>query len=140
VIESFWLISAALALAGVAVLFSVISLYKLKANKALLHQALTQNQTHMLQLESLCSEAQLRVEENHAALMTLHQSVNPLHARLDALEAQLREQEPQDPQIKLYQKAAAMAKSNATAEEIATACELPFAEAQMLVNLYTPKA
>ncbi|MFC3095024.1 DUF2802 domain-containing protein [Alteromonas sediminis] len=139
-IASSHVLVAAFVLASAALVITVFTLFKLKAVNAMLKQALNQHQTTIDDLTSMCQEAQLRVEESHAALMTLHQSVTPLHQRIESLEGQVREQAPNDPQIKLYQKAATMAQDNASAEEIASACELPFAEAQMLVNLYTPKA
>ena len=63
--------------------------------------------------------------------------IQPLPEQIHQLEGGLREQLSQDPQVKLYQKAAAMAKQGVEAQEIADACDLPVAEASVLVSLHT---
>lgn len=130
---------ATLAIASVALLISFYLLAKVAKIASNASQQDEQQQIKLANLDAQCEDAKMRVEESHAALMTLHQSVQPLHAKIAELEGKLREQEPFDPQIKLYQKATSMAKSHTSAEEIAASCDLPLAEAQMLVNLYAPK-
>ncbi|MBO1255205.1 DUF2802 domain-containing protein [Alteromonas sp. 5E99-2] len=78
-----------------------------------------------------------RLDEAEASIHTLHKIIQPLPEQINQLEGTLREQLSQDPQVKLYQKAAAMAKQGVGAEEIAQACDLPVAEVSVLISLHT---
>lgn len=46
----------------------------------------------------------------------------------------------QDPEVKFYQKAARLVQQGATLEEIMEACDLPLAEAELLISLYKTKS
>ena len=78
-----------------------------------------------------------RLDEAEANIHTIHKIIQPLPEQISKLEGTLREQVSQDPQVKLYQKAAAMAKQGIDAEEIAQACDLPVAEVSVLISLHT---
>ena len=80
-----------------------------------------------------------RIEEAEANIFATHRATQPIPKRLDDIEGKLREQLQQDPQVRLYQKAASMAQQGATADEIASECDLPLAEASVLVSLHSPK-
>ncbi len=74
-------------------------------------------------------------EEVNANIRAVQTSIEPLPSKINQLEGNLREQQAEDPQIKLYRKAASMASQGASADDIASECDLPLAEANVLVSL-----
>ena len=60
-------------------------------------------------------------------------------AALAALKQQLTALGEQDPDSRLYQRAAEMIQSGASVEEVMHNCDLPLAEVQLLMNIHQPK-
>ena len=128
-----------LIIAAILIIAVVIGLTVSIVNLRNSHQSLTEELTKTKRQAtkfSLDADALFaRVDELDANIQALHKTISPLPDKIAQVEGGLREQQAQDPQVKLYQKAANMAKQGASAEDIATACDLPLAEASVLVSL-----
>ncbi len=56
------------------------------------------------------------------------------------LENQLREVKSQDPSMRLYTRAAELVKAGADVEEVMQACDLPRAEAELLISMHRQRS
>lgn len=82
--------------------------------------------------------------ENQIAEMQTRSMVQGKHMRElaeygEQLENQLREVKNQDPSMRLYSRAAELAKSGASVEEVMQACDLPRAEAELLMSMHSQR-
>ena len=82
--------------------------------------------------------------ENQIAEMQTRSMVQGKHMReladhCDQLENQLREVKNQDPSMRLYTRAAELVKSGASVEDVMQACDLPRAEAELLMSMHGGK-
>jgi len=82
------------------------------------------------------SDLSHQLEEERAKSVVMAKQVAGYQAHLDQLGNKQRELEQQDPNTRLYQKAVQLAKDGASIDELVQACDLPQAEAQLLVNLH----
>ena len=127
-----------IAVAVIAILFVVFYLQLRNANQRI--RKIEKQNSEMRSALSAANDYQQSLaskhEEAQANIFAMQRLIQPLPQQIEDLQGKLREQLQQDPQIKLYQKAAAMAKQGATADEIASECDLPVAEASVLVSLH----
>lgn len=86
--------------------------------------------------ESHIKVLQNQDEEANARTIAVARNIATLQEQMVQLENQTRELKQQDPAVRMYHRAADMAKDGATVDEIVAACEMPFAEAQLLINLH----
>ncbi|WP_438864959.1 DUF2802 domain-containing protein [Neptunicella sp.] len=76
------------------------------------------------------------IHELRTGSLGVGQKVQDLVKQLQVTQARQDELKDQDPESKLYGQAARMAQQGASAEEIMHECELPKAEAELLVQLH----
>ena len=81
------------------------------------------------EVENQQAEAQTR-----AVVVGKH--MQQLDGEIKQIENQLREVKNLDPSARLYQQAAEMVRQGATIEEVMQACDLPRAEAEMLISMH----
>jgi len=74
--------------------------------------------------------------EAQARSLVVAKHVHALQTKQDDFDNQLREQKLQDPSLRLYQRAADLVKQGASIEEIMDACDIPRAEAEMLMMVH----
>ena len=77
-----------------------------------------------------------QIEEERAKSLVMAKQFTVYQSELDQLGNKQRELEQQDPSTRLYQKAVQLAKDGASVDELVQACDLPQAEALLLVNLH----
>ena len=70
----------------------------------------------------------------------LAMSFAALDAQIDTVRLEQDELIAQDPQVKRYQKASQLIHTGATIEELMEACELPRAEAELMMNMHQSDA
>lgn len=75
-------------------------------------------------------------EELRAGSIGMGSTIKTLNQSLQIIEAKQQELVNTDPEYKLYSKAAKLAVSGATVEELMQECELPRAEAELLISLH----
>jgi hypothetical protein len=78
--------------------------------------------------------------EAQARSLVVAKHVHALQTKQDDFDNQLREQKLQDPSLRLYQRAADLVKQGASVEEIMDACDIPRAEAEMLMMVHKTQA
>lgn len=85
------------------------------------------------------------IQEVRAASMGLGRYIKNVEQQIQQLQQQLqhtsrKQQElaDRDPEARLYNKASKLVAEGATVEEIMSECELPRAEAELLMNLHKP--
>lgn len=98
------------------------------------------------QLEALETYVSEQLAPVQAAILQLEQQQQAqqeaIDDALDALAqqlAQVKEAAEQDPEARLYQRAAKLVATGATVEELMEACELPRAEAELLLAVHQRK-
>ncbi|MCP3863243.1 MAG: DUF2802 domain-containing protein [Aestuariibacter sp.] len=78
------------------------------------------------------------IEECQARSMAVASSVTSLEDDIAALAKQIKSVSEQDPDSRLYQRAAEMLQAGASMDEVMHSCDLPAAEVQLLMNIHKP--
>ncbi len=78
------------------------------------------------------------IEEGQARTMAVARSVSSMENEIKALAKQIKTVSEQDPDSRLYQRAAEMLQAGASIEEVMHSCDLPAAELQLLMNIHKP--
>ncbi len=74
--------------------------------------------------------------ESQARSLVVTRHLQTLQSEIEALESQVRELKLQDPSVRPYQRAAELVKQGATLSEVMEACDIPQAEAEMLMMVH----
>jgi TolA-binding protein len=91
---------------------------------------------HIEQLKQQVTNLNHCIEEQQSRTIVVAKTTTELQQQLATLENQQREQQQQDPDMRLYHRAAQMIKAGASLDEVMTSCGVPYAEAQLLMNLH----
>ncbi|MGB0567695.1 MAG: DUF2802 domain-containing protein [Alteromonas macleodii] len=86
--------------------------------------------------EALAKNANNQQNEAQARALVITRHLQELDEKQTDIENQLRELKLQDPSLRLYQRAADLVKQGASIDEIIEACDIPRAEAEMLVMVH----
>ncbi|MEC7468481.1 MAG: DUF2802 domain-containing protein [Pseudomonadota bacterium] len=78
------------------------------------------------------------IEEGQARSMAVARSVTSLEDDIATLAKQIKTVSEQDPDSRLYQRAAEMLQAGASMDEVMHSCDLPAAEVQLLMNIHKP--
>ena len=87
-------------------------------------------------IEALAKNANNQQTEAQARTLVITRHLQELDEKQTDVENQLRELKLQDPSLRLYQRAADLVKQGASIDEIIEACDIPRAEAEMLVMVH----
>ena len=123
----------------VSVLFTTVLWFVSRRNHARLTKELAQQQQHLSALKKQLHINASTLEEIQARSLVVAKNTEQTEAALAALKQQLTALGEQDPDIRLYQRAAEMIQSGASVEEVMHNCDLPLAEVQLLMNIHQPK-
>ena len=82
------------------------------------------------------NDANNQQSEIQTRSVVISQHLQRIDEKQQDVDNQLRELKFQDPSLKLYQRAADLVKQGATIEEIIETCDIPRAEAEMLVMVH----
>ncbi|MCU7555043.1 DUF2802 domain-containing protein [Alteromonas sp. ASW11-19] len=132
------LIITALVIVPFVVLFILVLLQRRQL--AQLRAALAQQQTELSQLTTDIKQVVNQQHEDQARTVVVTRHIQGLQEQHTQLENQLRDVKLQDPSMRLYQRAADMARQGASLEEIMQACDIPPAEAELLISMHTKHA
>ena len=86
--------------------------------------------------EAIAKNANNQQSEAQARSLVITRHLQELDEKQTEIENQLRELKLQDPSLRLYQRAADLVKQGASIDEIIEACDIPRAEAEMLVMVH----
>jgi len=87
-------------------------------------------------IETLANNANNQQTEAQARTLVITRHLKELDEKQVSIENELRELKLQDPSLRLYQRAAELVKQGASTDEIIEACDIPRAEAEMLVMVH----
>ena len=87
-------------------------------------------------IEALANNANNQQTEAQARTLVITRHLQELDEKQTDIENQLRELKMQDPSLRLYQRAADLVKQGASIDEIIEACDIPRAEAEMLMMVH----
>ncbi|WP_394221976.1 DUF2802 domain-containing protein [Alteromonas gracilis] len=94
------------------------------------------NTEALMRVEALAKNANNQQTEAQARTLVITRHLQELDEKQTEVENQLRELKMQDPSLRLYQRAADLVKQGASIDEIIEACDIPRAEAEMLVMVH----
>ncbi|GAB2709388.1 DUF2802 domain-containing protein [Aliiglaciecola sp. 3_MG-2023] len=97
------------------------------------HQRIDDLQLQVHQLQQQLSYSQEELHEVRSGAMGVAAKVKDLVVKIGLMQDKLEEIEYLDPETKLYSQAAKMADAGASVEELMRECELPRAEAELLI-------
>ncbi|WP_075610558.1 DUF2802 domain-containing protein [Alteromonas pelagimontana] len=126
----------AIGLAGVALLLCIILAISLRGVS---NSLLTVKEEQQIQRNAIGDEiAHLshQINEEQARSLVQGKHLQQLQEQLVQLENQLREVKQQDPSMRLYSRATELVKQGASIAEIMQACDLPRAEAELLISMH----
>lgn len=109
----------------------------------LLHQRLNKTRRELegatislVSLKEAISTLQHQQNEDQTRVMVVTRHLSNIEEKQNDLETQIRDVKLQDPSMRLYQRAAELVKQGATMEEVMQACDIPRAEAEMLITVH----
>ncbi|EKE80814.1 DUF2802 domain-containing protein [Idiomarina xiamenensis] len=130
-----------IAVAAVVIVLGVAVMVMLRLQQ---QQRLLLQQQARLQIVTKAAHEVLRLRDELGALKSSTLGVNAemqaLQEKLFGVEQRVQDVAEQDPGGKLYQRAAKLVSQGADVEELMSECELPRAEAELLLSLHRPKA
>lgn len=125
------------------VVFAVIAVRlrsRLIANESELAALSASITTHSNKTELQVSDIGHQQSEAQARSLVASRHLHDLQRHVENLENQIRELKQQDPSMRLYQRAAELVKEGATIQEIMDACDIPQAEAEMIMMVHNNKS
>lgn len=87
-------------------------------------------------VESMAKSANNQHAESQARTRVITRHLQTLDENQTEIQSQIRELKLQDPSLRLYQRAAELVKQGASIDEIMDACDIPRAEAEMLMMVH----
>lgn len=87
-------------------------------------------------VEGMAKNANNQHTESQARTLVITRHLQTLDENQTAIQSQIRELKLQDPSLRLYQRAAELVKQGASIDEIMDACDIPRAEAEMLMTVH----
>lgn len=90
----------------------------------------------LVSLKETISTLQHQQNEDQTRVMVVTRHLSSIEEKHNELETQIRDVKLQDPSMRLYQRAAELVKQGATMEEVMEACDIPRAEAEMLITVH----
>lgn len=122
----------------IGILVLMVGFLTVKHNRlrADLDNLATSHSAELSRIEALANSANNQQSEAQARSLVITRHLQSLDEKQTELENQLREQKLQDPSLRLYQRAAELVKQGASIDEIIEACDIPRAEAEMLMMVH----
>lgn len=121
----------------VVLAFTVSILYShVKQLRTALSDSEQNSASAIARAEALAKDANNQQTEAQARTLVITRHIQELDEKQTDIENQLRELKLQDPSLRLYQRAADLVKQGASIDEIIEACDIPRAEAEMLVMVH----
>ena len=118
-----------------AVTVSILYLH-IKQLRTALSDSEQNSASAMARIEALANNANNQQTEAQARTLVITRHLQELDEKQTDVENQLRELKMQDPSLRLYQRAADLVKQGASIDEIIEACDIPRAEAEMLMMVH----
>ncbi|MCW8107648.1 DUF2802 domain-containing protein [Alteromonas ponticola] len=137
IMDEKYLVAAAIALLLIMILS--IGLYSLRQISALKKKLSVLENTYQSSGADFHASIQSldhQINESREREVVLGKHQTDLQVSLTHLENQLRELKQQDPSLRLYHRATELVKQGASLEEIIQSCDIPRAEAELLISMH----
>ncbi|NMH59602.1 DUF2802 domain-containing protein [Alteromonas ponticola] len=132
-----YLVAAAIALLLIMILsIGLYSMRQISALKKKLSVLENHAQSTDADLHTEIKSLGHQIDEDRERQFVLGKHQTSLQASLVNLENQLRELKQQDPALRLYHRATEMVKEGASLDEIMQSCDIPRAEAELLISMH----
>lgn len=129
----------ALLLSGLALLSGVLALLLLWLHHARLQRKLQAMELLLKELLKARDSARKQLNELHTSTLGVGQKLGQLAKEIVSVEERQQELVLQDPDGRLYSRAARMVELGADIDEVMAECEIPKAEAELLISLRAAK-
>lgn len=129
-----------LLLSGLALLLGVLALLLLWFHHARLQRKLQAMELLLKELLKARDSARKQLNELHTSTLGVGQKLGQLAKEIVSVEERQQEMVLQDPDGRLYSRAARMVELGADIDEVMAECEIPKAEAELLISLRSAKA
>lgn len=127
------ILALGLLIAFILIVWQNISLKRIRIAMDLLKEDIS---VYTANIDAQVKHVTHQQSEAQARSLVVAKHVHALQTKQDDFDNQLREQKLQDPSLRLYQRAADLVKQGASIEEIMDACDIPRAEAEMLIMVH----
>ncbi|GGW73817.1 DUF2802 domain-containing protein [Alteromonas halophila] len=124
---------AALAMLTVAGVLAIVLLHQ-RLRKT--RQELENATISLVSLKEAVNALQHQQNEDQTRVVVVTRHLSTIEEKQTELETQIRDVKLQDPSMRLYQRAAELVKQGASMEEVMEACDIPRAEAEMLITVH----
>ena len=128
-----------LLLSGLALLCGVLALLLLWFHHARLQRKLQAMELLLKELLKARDSARKQLNELHTSTLGVGQKLGQLAKEIVSVEERQQEMVLQDPDGRLYSRAARMVELGADIDEVMAECEIPKAEAELLISLRAAK-
>ena len=128
-----------LLLSGLALLLGVLALLLLWFHHARLQRKLQAMELLLKELLKARDSARKQLNELHTSTLGVGQKLGQLAKEIVSVEERQQEMVLQDPDGRLYSRAARMVELGADIHEVMAECEIPKAEAELLISLRAAK-
>ena len=128
-----------LLLSGLALLLGVLALLLLWFHHARLQRKLQAMELLLKELLKARDSARKQLNELHTSTLGVGQKLGQLAKEIVSVEERQQEMVLQDPDGRLYSRAARMVELGADIDEVMAECEIPKAEAELLISLRSAK-
>ncbi len=128
-----------LLLSGLALLLGVLALLLLWFHHARLQRKLQAMELLLKELLKARDSARKQLNELHTSTLGVGQKLGQLAKEIVSVEERQQEMVLQDPDGRLYSRAARMVELGADIDEVMAECEIPKAEAELLISLRAAK-
>ena len=122
---------------GVAILLTVLFWAVSRQQFNQLNTTIREQQRQIVELKKQLNQFTSIVEESQARSFVVAENTQQVADSLASLQKQVTAIGEQDPDSRLYQKAADMLKAGASVEEVMLSCDLPDAEVQLLMKIHS---
>ena len=128
-----------LLLSGLALLLGVLALLLLWFHHERLQRKLQAMELLLKELLKARDSARKQLNELHTSTLGVGQKLGQLAKEIVSVEERQQEMVLQDPDGRLYSRAARMVELGADIDEVMAECEIPKAEAELLISLRAAK-
>ena len=128
-----------LLLSGLALLLGVLALLLLWFHHARLQRKLQAMELLLKELLKARDSARKQLNELHTSTLGVGQKLGQLAKEIVSVEERQQEMVLQDPDGRFYSRAARMVELGADIDEVMAECEIPKAEAELLISLRAAK-
>lgn len=116
--------------------FTCVLYTNLRRTAGLLKEVRGSMTSELAVMSAKVTDANNQQTEAQARSLVISKHLQRVEEKQQELESQVRDLKFQDPSLKLYQRAADLVKKGASIEEIIESCDIPRAEAEMLVMVH----